>query len=33
MSDRFDRRKVMLFADTIRMVALFALGLLSRLRA
>jgi MFS family permease len=29
VSDRFERRKVMIFADTIRMVALFGLGLLS----
>jgi MFS family permease len=29
MSDRFERRRVMLFADAIRMVAVLALGLLS----
>src|SRR5215213_7277481 len=29
VSDRFERRKVMLFADSIRMIALFGLGLLS----
>jgi MFS family permease len=29
VSDRFERRKVMIFADAIRMVAVFALGMLS----
>src|SRR5919112_2973069 len=29
VSDRFERRKVMLFADGIRMVAVFALGVLA----
>jgi MFS family permease len=29
ISDRYDRRKVMLLADLIRMLAVFALGLLS----